>query len=129
MNRTNKELLKNALEELDMSLECAVKYDKNLLSRLSKKYILCEIGERFYCCFGIEKSCWGNVFSLGQNGLTEKILCDASNKILKRHSKHLYNTSKYDYRVYVKECEDKYCRVFVYLRDLVGVDFEFVFSN
>ena len=129
MNKINKELLKNALEELDMSLECAVKYDKNTLSRLSKKYILCEIGERFYCCFGVEKSCWGDVFSLGQNGLTHEVLCEISNRRLKRNSKYLYNYGKYGNRIYVKECEDKYCRVFVYLRDLVGSDFEFVFSN
>ena len=129
MNRTNKELLRNTLEELDMSLECAVRYDKNILSRLCKKYVLYEVGRKYYCCLGLEKSCWGNVYSLGQNGFTDKILCDASNKILKRHSEYLYNTSKYGNRIYVKECEDKYCRVFVYLRDLVGSDFEFVFSN
>jgi hypothetical protein len=129
MNKINKDLLKNALKELGMNLECAVKYDKNTLFRLSEKYTLCEIGERFYCCFGIEKSCWGDSYSLGQNGLTHEVLCKISESRLKKFSKYLYNSGKYGNRIYLREHEDKYCIMFLYLRDVVGSDFEFLFSN
>ena len=128
MNKINKDLCVATLEYLDMSLEYEVKYNKNIVSRLYEQYNSVEIGEKFYCCCGIEKSCWCDYYGT-KGGLSKDVVYNIMRHQLKRHSKYLYNTSKYGNRVYIKEIEDKYCRVFVYLRDLVGSDFEFVLSN
>ena len=128
MNKLNKKLLETELSICGMSFEDVSIYTKDLFPLLLSRFSDVEITEEFYCCNGLEQSCWIELYYDGNWGRT---LLDVRNEVLsiyRSFAKYLYNINKYGNRLYVVEKENK-VRVFVYLRDVIGKDYTFDFYN
>lgn len=128
MNKLNKKLLETELSICGMSFEDVDIYTKDLFPLLLSRFSDVEITEEFYCCKGLEQSCWIEPHYDGNWGMT---LSGVRKKVLlmcHKFSKYLYNTNRYGNRLYVVEKEGK-VRVFVYLRDITGRDYTFDFYN
>ena len=128
MNKLNKELLLVKLENLGMNLENFVDYNSKIFFRLLNKYDAVDIVEEFYCCNGLERSCWVEPHSEGINGSSIKQVKKKALRISKECSKYLYENKKYGNRVFVLNEEDN-SEMFIYLRDIIGRDFIFSFYN
>lgn len=128
MNKLNKELLLVKLESLGMSSENFVNYGSKIFFKLLNKYNTVDIVEEFYCCNGLERSCWVEPHSEGINGSSVKQVKKKALQISKEYSKYLYKNKKYGDRFFVLDKENS-SEMFVYLRDIVGRDFTFSFYN
>lgn len=101
-----------------------VKYNKDIFPNLFNKYNNYGMCENYYCCHGLEHSCWVEVVEEGNWNLTlEKIKRNILRNI-KEDKKYLYK----DKRVYIGE-KDDVCYVYIYLRDKSGVDYSIWFDK
>lgn len=107
----------------------SVKYTKDLFPTLFEKFNNFSMEEESYCCYGLERHCWVEVVEKGVWGLTlEEVKRNILNNI-KRSKKYLYNGKKYGgNRLHIYETEYD-CYVFIYLRDILGVDYNIWFNN
>lgn len=128
MNKLNKELLLVKLGSLGMSSENFINYGSKIFFKLLNKYSTVDIVEEFYCCNGLECSCWVEPHSEGINGSSVKQVKKKALQISKEYSKYLYKNKKYGDRVFVLDKENS-SEMFIYLRDIVGRDFTFSFYN
>ncbi|MGL4450711.1 MAG: hypothetical protein ACRCTZ_05930 [Sarcina sp.] len=107
----------------------SIKYNKDLFKDIFNEYTEYGMAEKFYCCHGLEHSCWTEVVEKGNWGLT---MDDVKVNILsniKRCRKYLYNGRRYGKdRLYICEIDNELF-VYIYLRDLIGVDYHIGFSK
>ena len=107
----------------------SVKYTKDFLRRFFKKYNNFKMEKEFYCCHGLKYYCWVDVV---EDGVFDYSLGEVKREILKEEKvfrKYLYNGRKYGgNRLHVYE-NDKECFVFIYLRDILKLDYNIWFDN
>lgn len=127
----NKRLLDNQFSIMNLNrneFRC-VKYNKNFLLNLFKKYNNFAMEEEYYCCHGVEQSCWVEII---EEGVWDYSLDTVKRKIysaVKEARKYLYNARKYGgNRIWVHESNEGVF-VFIYLRDVIGVDYNIWFNN
>ena len=126
----NERLLKKDLQFWfkDIPME-SIKYNKNLFPTLFKKFNHYEMAEYSFCCRGLETSCWTELISEGNWGLTldsvkRNILDD-----IKWCKKYLYNGKKYGTnRLHYYE-NNEVAHVYIYMRDILGMDLNISFWN
>lgn len=125
------DLLENHLDSLGYSKKGikSVKYSKDIFPRLFDKFSNFRMEEESYCCNGLERHCWVEIVEEGVWDLTlEQVKRDILRNI-KYSKKYLYNGRKYGCnRLWMYETETE-CYVFIYLRDVLGEDYNIWFNN
>ncbi|MBP3905821.1 MAG: hypothetical protein J6D12_01760 [Peptostreptococcaceae bacterium] len=127
----NQKLLEKELEGLTYNKEDfnCIKYTKDFFKNLFKKYNGFKMEKEFYCCHGLKYHCWVDVI---EEGIFDYSLEQVKKEILseeKQFKKYLYNGRKYGgNRLYVYE-KDEECFVFIYLRDILKVDYNIWFDK
>jgi hypothetical protein len=84
--------------------------------------------ENSFCCRGLDDCCWQEIIADGIWDFTLKDVEVHIKSILKHIKKYLYNQNKYDKRFYKFENEDG-CIIYIYLRDILEVDYVIWFAN
>lgn len=126
----NKRLLNKNIKGLDYRLEYKqIKYNKDIFNSLFEKYKFSRMEEEFYYCYGLESIFW---LEIGEEGICDMKQQRVNENILrniKNCRKYLYNGRKYgSNRLHIREDEEG-CYVFIYLRDVLGVDYNIWFYN
>ncbi|MGL5567689.1 MAG: hypothetical protein ACRDB9_00455 [Cetobacterium sp.] len=126
----DRNLLYKSLEKIDRKSDInSTKYNKDIFIDLFNKYNSFKMEEEYYCRENLNKRCWIEIIEDGTWNLT---LQEVKSKILKNIKycrKYLYNSKKYgSNRFHIYE-NDNECYVFIYLRDIIGVDYNIWFEN
>lgn len=127
----NKRLLEKELNRinLDRGQFKSIKYIKDLLPSLFKKYNNFAMEEEYYCCHGVEQSCWVEIIEEGVWGYSLDTVKRKIYSAVKEARKYLYKARKYGgNRIWVHESNEGVF-VFIYLRDVMGVDYNIWFNN
>lgn len=107
-----------------------IRFSKKVFDQLFEQYKEYGMGEYYYCCFGIEQSCWTEVI---EEGVWELTLPDVKQYITRRiHEckKYLYNMYKYGNRYYYYHDGVKdIVHIYIFGRDVVGCDCYITFHN
>lgn len=127
----NKRLLKKELDwykTRNIGMK-PIRYNKNLFPELFKKFNNYGMSEHFYCCHGLERSCWTEVI---EEDIWSYTLAEVKIEILrniKETRKYLYNNKNSGgNRIYIGEREGVVC-VFIYLRDVIATDYSLWFEK
>lgn len=127
----NERLLKQKLARYNYSniKMNTVKYNKDLFKNIFDEYNDFGMTESSFCCYGLEHCCWQEVV---EDGVWDLTLDDVKYDILKnikRCKKYLYNGKKYgSNRLYIGEKEGS-LYVYIYSRDVLGVDYSMWFAK
>lgn len=127
----NSKLLAKELEWYDeRNIEMkSVKYNRNIIIDIFNKYNDFGMVESSYCCNGKEHCCWQELVEEGNWDLTLEAVKRNILRNIKESKKYLYNGRKYgSNRLHIGE-KDGVCYMYIYLRDVLGVDYSMWFSN
>jgi hypothetical protein len=105
-----------------------VKFNRDHIFNLFKKYQKYGMTESSYCCHGEEQCCWIEVVEDGNWELTlpkirRNILYLFNNIKYELRSRRIYGNRMYMYQD--KEC----CHIYIYSRDLFDVDYDIWFKK
>lgn len=127
----NKKLLNEELKcYYDENIQMTpIKYNKNLFEKIFNEYNEFGMIESSFCCHGLERCCWKEVVENGNWNLTLENVKHNILKNIKECKKYLYNGRKYGKnRLYIGEKEG--CiYVYIYLRDILKVDYDIWFTK
>ena len=127
----NKRLLNEELkwyydENIEMT---SIKYNKDLFQTIFDEYNEFGITERLFCCYGLERCCWHDEIEGRDGTLTLECIKHIILRNIKECKKYLYNGRKYgNDRLYIGE-KDGCLYVYIYLRDVLKVDYHIWFTK
>ena len=106
-----------------------IKYNKDLFKTIFNKYNEFAMTESWYCCYGLERCCWKELIEDGNWDLTLEKVKHNILRSIKQCKKYLYNGRKYGKdRLYIGE-KDGCLYVYIYLRDVLKVDYHIWFTK
>ena len=130
----NKKLLDKQLSSFSYNREDIKKinYNKsieNMIINLFDEYNDYIMEKQYYCCNGLTRYCWIEIIEEGNWNMTlEQVKIDISYAV-KKSRKYLYNSKRYGTnRVHMYKDNDE-CYIFIYLRDIIGVDYNIWFEK
>lgn len=131
MKMTNNDLLGKELRKYKHEYRLPLKpllFKKSVFPRLFKKFKFFGMTVKSYCCDGLENCCWQEVVEEGVWNLPLQQVKDNIMRNLKHSKKYLYNYNKNNKRLYKYE-DNTYCLIYIYLRDILEVDYAIWFAN
>lgn len=127
----NKKLLNEELDDYKIRMKVElkpVKYNRNLIFNLFRKYKNYSMTENSYDCYGEEECCWQELIEEGNWNLTLKSVRASILGTFKEIRYYLCNRRNLGNRLYMykdKNC----CYIYIYLRDVIKTDYHIWFDN
>lgn len=121
------EELKNYKERYGVELK-PIRYNRNVIFNLFRKYKNWGSTVCSYCCYGEEQCCWYDPF---EEGIWDLSLQRVREIILAhfKGTKHITRSiRKYKHRMYIYQDKDR-CYIYIYCRDLFHADYHIWFNN
>lgn len=126
----NKEFLKEELDRYSNTgiILKPVKYNRDTIYNLFKKYKQYGMTENSYCCYGECQCCWQDPFAEGIWGHTLKQVKEIMLNDFKYIKQDIRSVKKNQHRMYMYKDKNK-CFIYIYGRDLFSADYHMWFSN
>jgi hypothetical protein len=105
-----------------------IKYNRNFIFNLFRKYKEYGMTENSYCCYGEETCCWQEIMEEGNWNLTLSMIRKDILYLFKNIRHILRSSRKYGERMYMYQNKDC-CYIYIYTRDLIQKDYAIWFKR